>query len=75
MRLTEMQKNLLLNLDAKTKLTSADLAEMFDTKPGPVSRSAYSLSEKGLLRYSKSKEGEVLFSRTADGGKVAKTIA
>jgi hypothetical protein len=74
MRITETQKSILRNTNAKSKTTSADLAAALDTYPGPASRSAYSLVEKGLLKSSETKEGVVVFMRTAEGSKIAKKL-
>ena len=75
MRFTEKQKTILQTTSAKTKLTSAELADACGSRPGPVARSAYSLVENGLLRKGEDKEGNVYFTRTAEGGKVARSFA
>jgi DNA-binding MarR family transcriptional regulator len=50
------------------------LADEFGSKPGPIARAANSLIEKGLLRAKTDKNDVTSYSRTAEGGKVAKTL-
>lgn len=71
MRLTPVQKTVLSNLTATSKTTSAELAAVLGSYPGPIARCAYSLSEQGLLK-AVDKGGKVIFSRTAAGSKALK---
>lgn len=73
-RLTETQKEILNITDAKSRATASDLAYDLDSKPGPISRAAMSLVDKGFLRTSTNKEGATTYTRTAEGGKIAKTF-
>jgi predicted HTH transcriptional regulator len=74
MRLTAMQGKILQKTTATSKITPAELAKMLKTKPGPAARSAHSLVESGLMKAAENKQGEVIFSRTGEGGKIAKTL-
>jgi predicted ArsR family transcriptional regulator len=74
MRLSETQKSLLQSLDAKSKDSAADLALSLDIPAGPAARSAESLVKHGLLKVKTDKEGTKRYSRTAEGGKVAKKL-
>jgi DNA-binding MarR family transcriptional regulator len=74
MRITETQSAILKNLSATSKVTPADLAKMLKTRPGPAARSARSLVELGYLKSAENKQGESIFSRTAEGGKIAKSL-
>lgn len=73
MRLSATQKTILTTIDAKSKITAGDLGLQIGSPAGPTARSLYSLEEKGLVKMVE-KNGIPYFSRTADGGKVAKTI-
>ena len=74
MRITETQSAILLNTTATSKVTPADLAKMLKTRPGPAARSAHSLVDLGYLKAKENRDGETIFSRTAEGGKIAKSL-
>lgn len=75
MRLTKTQKTLLSNLTATSKASSAELAKITSSYPGPMARCAFSLVQEGLLKQATTKDGTVVFSRTAAGGKALKEAA
>lgn len=75
MRLTDTQKDILSITDAKCRMTAGDLANELDSKPGPISRAAGSLVDKGFLRMATTKDGATVYTRTAQGGKIVKTFA
>lgn len=74
MRLTEAQSTILRKTTSTSKVTAAELAKMLKSYPGPAARSAHSLVEKGLMKASENKDGEVIFSRTGEGGKIARGL-
>lgn len=74
MRFTNTQKTILTNVDAKTKITAFDLGEMLGIPAGPAARSAQSLVNCDLLKAAENKDGDVVYTRTAEGGKIAKTL-
>jgi DNA-binding MarR family transcriptional regulator len=74
MRLTPTQKTILSTVDAKTKITSYDLGQQLGIPSGPAARSARSLVEQDLLKSATNKDGETVYSRTAEGSKVAKKL-
>ena len=74
MRLTDTQKAILKNTDAKSKVTAADLSAKLHIPSGPAARSANSLIKQGWLRSKTDKDGNTFYSRTAEGGKVAKKL-
>lgn len=74
MRFTETQKAILCNTDAKSKVSAYDLGQTLGIPSGPTARSAESLVNKGFLKSKIDKEGTRLYSRTAEGGKVAKKL-
>jgi len=74
MKITETQKEILTTVDAKTPWTASELAEEFNSKAGPMARAANSLIEKGLLRAKTDRDDITSYTRTAEGGKIAKTL-
>lgn len=73
MRLSETQGTILTTIDAKSKISAGDLGLEIGIPAGPCARSLNSLEERGLVK-SVEKNGVYLYSRTAEGGKIAKTI-
>ncbi|MBU1891208.1 MarR family transcriptional regulator [Patescibacteria group bacterium] len=75
MRLTVSQRTVLQSVDAKSKASTQDIADVLGIPAGPAGRCAHSLAAKGLLKAVENKKtGEVLFSRTSEGSKLAKTL-
>lgn len=72
-KLSEMQRTILSVSTAK-KATASDLADQAGSLPGPVVRSVNALIEKGYMAATMLKSGEVKYSRTAEGGKVARSL-
>ena len=72
MRLTKTQKEILTGTTAKTKLTAAQLGAQIGIPAGPAGRSVKALVGHGLMREATNKEGNAVYSRTAEGGKIAK---
>lgn len=74
MRITPTQKTILKSIDAKSKITAYDLGQQLGIPSGPAARSAQSLVNNDLLRSATNKDGDTVYSRTAEGGKIAKTL-
>lgn len=74
MKLSEMQKGILTKTDPKGKMTARDLATELDTYPGPVAKAANCLVEKEYLRSKTNKDGVTIYSRTAAGTKLIKSL-
>jgi len=72
MRFTETQKEILTNTTATSNITAAAIGADLGIPPGPAARSAQSLVNKGFMKQKTNKQGETLYSRTADGGKAVK---
>lgn len=74
MHLSDTQKEILRITSAKARYTAGDLANCLGSKAGPISRSASSLVDKGLLRIQYDKDDNPVYTRTADGSKIAKSL-
>ena len=72
MRFTKTQKEILISTTATRKDTASDIGAWVGIPAGPAARSAQSLANKGFLKQTTNKEGETVYSRTAEGGKAAK---
>lgn len=72
MRFSQTQKDILTNTTASSKITAADIGDEIGIPAGPAARSAQSLVDRGLLKSGTNKEGETIYSRTAEGGKQAR---
>lgn len=74
MRLTDTQKAILSTVDAKTKITAYDLGHKLRIPAGPAARSAQSLVNQDLLKAATNKDGDTVYTRTAEGSKIAKKL-
>jgi DNA-binding PadR family transcriptional regulator len=73
-RITDTQKNILQFTDAQSKISSYDMGGKLGIPSGPTARAMSSMVDKGWLKVATTKEGDKVYSRTAEGGKIAKKL-
>ena len=71
-KISPIQKTILST--TKTKATAASIAETVKSKPGPVARACNSLVQSGFMQSKTTKDGAIVYSRTAAGTKLLKIL-